>query len=578
MSCEGFMDYLGANMDPENHKDSFDEWNTTFRATNKIISSLMISFTLISVFFLQCFSKKSKERMIESSIFSFLNDLQEEEPEDSPAEFSMKIEENLPMKDIDSMKFDGRTTSHSSFEVNEIILRQKEIETAMQKETSESNESKEVYICDVNECFWTCLCQCWLELFYRKYLLKCYSNLVQRMERSFKKNIKAFCFYFLMIGAFVYHPVRDMIYFLLNLCNARFIQNNGVFGFLQVFFLIVEMVCASSALVLFLFTISFLDTQSEFLKTYMWDKSYRARMIYFHLKKALIIGFMHFLLKLAYKSVFLFKYPAYDIIETPFALAFLMFGNIFIASMINLNSSTSTVPIDQDCRLLKGHASYFAIQNHLLKKMPQARDIYSIIKKKIAKNKLQISKKSKFLTIDGASTMEDLYSQTTNMQSLFNPQKPTSIPFNPRQPTSIPFSPHQSTSIPILDIFFLEQKIRKKCLILKKDLTDELAIIEQQKFKNILRNNVKYLPTVLIILLTIDTVLTVIFTGMMFLKLRFFPEIHAICHLVHIGYTILSFFECSLLPFLIFFTIKKSNFFDESALLDIEKKKLLNFS
>ena len=445
--------------------------------------------------------------LIESSIFSFLADLDEDIAFNSATvDKSTTSHKNLQIT-VNSV-IDARSTSHPSFEMNEVLMLQKGIEIAIRQHEElsvERTESREIYICDFNECCCECCCEFWLKKIYERYVLSWVRRIWKKAKAFYLKQIKYICVYSLLIGTFIYHPMRNIGAFIVNGCNRQMIDNEEAFYFIEVFFAFIDFLCGALSLVLFLFTVSFLGTRNEFLKTYLFDKGYRARMIFFHYKKAKIYGFMYICTRMAYKIAFFYEYPMNDVMESSYTLVFMIFINVYLLLSINLLTAMKIMPIEQDCRILRAHAQYFAIQNNLLKSTPRANDVYKFIKK-------QIKKRNKLV---------------------------------------------------FLNLRKMEEKLMKSYRKMVTNLKEELVIIEEQNFKNIAKNTrySKYLSVFLLILMVGDLLLTSVCCMILLLR-NTYPEIwlHNLDYTAKIGISILSLFECTLLPFLIFYCLKKKTF------------------
>jgi len=321
MTCDDFLYFMGVGT----HYSTTDIVEAVkFNATNRIISGGIVFIITIYFLILHIFFKKKIKEMINSSVFSIFDDLSEipfqnmQNTKNNKKNHQNKLEKGNDGEIFKTLKTNSdeisKSTSFPSFDKNHFKLMNKEIALALQNESIdlEGNE-KNVYLCDFDECCCECCCKCWYITYYghikRNFLRFCY-----KFECLFKKNLKPFCFYFLMIGTFVYNPLRNLLSFVFNSCNLDPFNTSS--SILLVFNLI-DLFCGTFVFVLYFFLISFLNTEAEFLKIYLFDKSYRARLTYYHLKKALILGVFHFLLKFAYKLGMDMLQNPFDNIENP---------------------------------------------------------------------------------------------------------------------------------------------------------------------------------------------------------------------------------------------------------------------
>lgn len=538
MSCNNLIYYLGSGLKYEldHNMDDTDEWSINIRAINRVVSACLILFVVGFFCLSSCFCKRRKNNVVktisESSIFSFLPDLKKEQILNKRLSREISRKENVTNNNNNNFYMIEETSQQSidSKEIemlkNKMILSMKEYE----QENADLEINQEVYICNFYESCCVCLSPC-LQNIYNNYIYPFIFQAYDNTTAYFQDNIKSFCFYFIIIGAFLYHPIQILFSLFLSSCNTELIDNQTIFILLRILFSLIDLICNSLSALLFNFSLSFLGTKNEFLKMYLFDKNYRARLIYFHLKKSMILAFLFFIWKLFFKMTFLFQFPMSEVPESAQSQIFFIFSYSFLLTMVNFYHSLSTSSIDQNCCILKAHARYFSIQNHLLKKIPNFRDIYSTLKKSIEKTD---KKEIKYQFFEDEFEEESINKQYNDLK---------------------------------LKIFAV--KIHKKCENLKKSLESELEIIKKQKFKNILRNNgyLRYLPILLMIYLVLDIVLSIIF-GLMFLYVgsRDGARHHWMDHTARIGTSILSFLECSLFPFLFFFCIKKTTFLTKNKL------------
>ena len=172
----------------------------------------------------------------------------------------------------------------------------------------------------------------------------------------------------------------------------------------------------------------------------------------------------------------------------------------------------------------------------MLKGIPQAMDIYKIIKK-IARGEgveRQHSKKSLFFKMEKKihEEKEENYSKYLNLGAF-------------------------------------EKKIEKKCENnLTKFLKTELAIIENQKFKNLTKNKgmAEYFLVLLFVVMAADVILTTIFCFFILIKTdNSEVYLYHFGHISKVGYTFVTLFECTGLQIFIYMCLKKKALFEASG-------------
>ena len=542
MNCGDFKSFLGLVVD-ENNISSLYISTIHLKMANMIISAALLFFVIIYFIVLLITKRKIMEyinNIIEHSIFSFFNDLHFSEEnkaknhtnDEKLTRFSLTIEETGMIAKNPNIKISTGdiTTSRTSFELSELRGTHKSLESSLKEDKESSFE--ETYICNFYECCCECFCYCWLNEIYNQYIVRFYNGLINRIREFFKENVKFFSFFCIILGNFIFRPIRDIFTLIQSECFEEIVGNYYIYLILKYFIKIFDMFLGSLSLVIFLFIISFLETQGEFLKTYLFDKTYRARMIYFHFRRALIFGGLDFIIKLVYNGAFF-----YTTLPNYYSNFFLLFTNLFLLSTMKLDQTISTTNIDEDCMILRSHALYFAIQNNLLKKIPQAKDIYSIIKKQVILEKKN-SRKSRYLWRTDRKSQIEAFS---------------------------------------FELKRFEEKIKKKCYNISQNLNEELNIINQQKFKNVLRNKgyLRFLPIILNIYLFFDCAFSCIYCIIMLSPSSIIVD-QDVIYFFEIGYSVFSFLECSILPLLFYFSTKKSTYFDRNSFYIIEKEEMLN--
>lgn len=537
MECNNFWLYLGAEESHEGFEYLPLNDNVILRALSKISSLFLFLFILFYIVVLKVKYKEKFQDMISSSIFSFFDDLEMWDDNSLKSivdDFCLKSnaqildlnEDDLNnIRKLRSIKDEvEKTTSFPSFEKNQIDLLNKEIASSFKRNEEDVHKNRElIYVCDFEDCFCSCLCECCYQNIYKNKIKKFFVNLWKKTVEKFERNLKCFCFYFLMIGTFLFNPLRNFLSIFFNACHHNLSSDKTI----SVFFSFLDLICGSFAMVLYFFFISFASTQAEFFKIYLFDKSYRARLIYFHLKKAMIFGFLHFILKLLYKIAFLFESP-FDNMNDPYAIAWLFFKNCFFLASIKFYYINFWYYIEADCQILRAHARYFTIQSSLLKMIPQPDNIYHLLKKIMIK-----------------------------------------IPNDSKQYQNPSFSKFYNPKTSRFDILLFEEKVQKYCKRLNATLREELNIIDRQKFKNILRNQgyLRYIPRLLIFSLIGMSISLLIFLSLSllsFIKLseNYNDYLLFLNHVAGIGYLAVSIFECSFLPFLMYYSLKKTTYFN----------------
>jgi len=536
MDCSNVINYLGASVNFGNTKlDSSTQafyWADGIRATNKIICIICLFIVMIYCVFFRCIFKKRLrirlQDLMKSTIFSFFDDLPEEiqrkakkqknelfpENESKPPEIQCELQKNS-LKSIKTLR-EVSSFPSSDYDSNEL----KKEGDLLKKQTEGydlSNEYNEVYICDFNECCCLCCNPSWKFNIYERCFHPCFSSFYFSIRNTLQNHLKFFCFYFLTLGAFIYNPLREVFALFFNECAVQKI-NHFIISFLNVIFFFVDLFCGSLNIMLYVFIMSFLNTRMELIRVYFLDKTYRANLIYYNLKKGLLFGAIFCCWKFAFKLSGFFRYACYDMMEGPFSMVWMLFKSLFLITFIKFENCMTNETIQQDCRLLRAHARYFVIQNNLLKKIPKADEIYRLLKKEIKKND-----KEEF--------------SINNEDCMFNSLKKKDL----------------------LDLIYLEQKLQNKCKKILKSLHEELKIIDSQKFKNILRNKgyLRYIPMIFTLMFTIFNLLTIVDAVVLIIKFDSDQEIFAVSY-AKIGCSISIFIECSVLPILMFYCIRKS--------------------
>ena len=342
MSCDTFIEYLGAPSAFSEIEETYlnsNEFNLYVRVVTRIISIFTCFIVISYIVFFKFYGKEKRKKKLdtwfEASIFSHLSDLNNDTgATSSPILKSLESIDKSPDLNIQS---DGRSTS---FEVTEIMLVQRGLENSMKNHYSYSPKNdfeiaRETYIFNCHECFCECLCECWLQNCYKTRIKPFFRNFSQSTSLFFAKNVKFFYFYGLIVGGFLNHPLRNLGSFIVNECNKEYIGNNEVFSFLKVLFSIVDLICGSLAVILFLFTLSFLGTKDEFLKSYLFDKGYRARLIHFHLKKALFFGFFLMVFRIMTKIGFWDDFSLTDGPDSELSISTIILIHLYHERVIN---------------------------------------------------------------------------------------------------------------------------------------------------------------------------------------------------------------------------------------------------
>lgn len=543
MDCDSLLLYLGAELADSSNSYSLED-NYALTAIGKIVSLVFFLYIMILFMFLRIRRKEKIKKMIEDSIFSFLDDLNDskkvskedlkkkEMPDSSPTDnylFEELRDNNFVMNYRSETA--GKIIPTYSFYQNEINLLNKEIENSFKQKDiiMKPKYNQETYICNFEENCCICLCDIWYINIYQNIIKRKYKHFSEKFVHCYYRNLKPFCFYVIMLGTFLFNPLRNFVSVFFNSCNDYTLSSynsstiNIVFGFL-------DLICGSFALVLYIFLISFLSTQAEFKKIYLFDKTYRARLIHFHLKKAFIFGILHFIWKFLYKLSIGYDFP-FDNENNPGSVVWLLFKNCFFLFSIKIYHKSFWVSIERDCRNLQAQSNYFIIQNNLIKSIPQADKIYLMIKKIIWKES-EKKREEQFIIEPFAYNKKD----NGLKDSQFN---------------------NMSTEASIL-----EEILDKTYCKLNENIKDELKIINNQCFKNIIRNHGirAIIPNILIISLLIMSFFLLISLSISLVSLLS-KNLDYLNKISNTACLLIKFFEYSILPFLMYYSLKKKTYF-----------------
>ena len=216
MDCYDFIYYLGSSPNFSSLSEVDIESNARFSAINRLISGCLVFFFTIFFLTLRIFFKKKLNDMVNASIFSIFDDLSTPGYE-SISENTPTIEANSPnsgKNKVDEMEKSNenemfcnliinsnevvKSTSFPSFDAHQFGLLNKEIKSALRKESKPNEENEKiVYICNFEECCCDCCCQWWYLGVYNKIKRK-WKRLSRRFKVFFRKNLKIFCSYFIM--------------------------------------------------------------------------------------------------------------------------------------------------------------------------------------------------------------------------------------------------------------------------------------------------------------------------------------------------------------------------------------------
>lgn len=536
MNCDDPLIFIGAGVNFENpdlFHLHFIEWPLYLRTSERFICAIFLIIIFILLSMMNCGCKRRIkyhfDYIMKSSVFSFLDNLEQPEKKQillhnsqashNSDQIKIKIiEKNDKLSNENYNKNHAYvdTTSEPSFDFEE-VEGNKKMQMILNKETLIDCTSEEIYICNFHDCCFSCFsCFCHYSI-YENYVRPCISSCKKKFNLIYWPNLKFICFYLLTIGSFIFNPCRELFSIVFNVCSLKY-TDIFLLDFFKIIFFFVDIFCGAISITALIFVISYINTRKELLKIYYFKKTFRAKLVYYHLSKGIKIGLLFFLLKFSFKTVLLFQYDCYDMMESSYSVIWSIFKNLFLLSIIKYNNSFTQNTIEEDCLYQRAHAKYFAIQNNMLKKLPSAKYIYDLIK-------LVLKKK------------ENSNTSINNEEEMF-------LFLNNREK---------------INLRVLENKMKTWCLITKNELKSEIKIIEKQKFKNILRNNgyLRYIPSVFLIVLVVKNILAVINGFLLLTKYHFSYQFVKDYHYLVVS-TVISFLDCCVLPVLIFFCVKKS--------------------
>lgn len=536
MNCDDPAVFIGAGVNFEN-PDLINvriiEWPLYLRTGERFICAIFLIGIIALLSMMHCGCKKKIKYhfdfLMKYSVFSFLDNL--EPPENIEQKQNLAINsvnsDQIKIKIVEkndklSKETNNKkqvyvdTTSVPSFDFEE-AEGNRNMQMIMNKETLIDCTSEEIYICNFHDCCFTCFsCFCNKNM-HEKYVTPCISSLRKEFNLIYWPNLKFICFYLLIIGSFIFNSFRELFSIAFNVCSMEY-MDVFLLDFFKIIFFFADIFCGAISITALIFVISYINTRKELLRIYYFKKFFRAKLMYYHLNKGIKIGILFFLLKFSFKTVLLFQYDCYDMMESPYSVVWIIFKNLFLLSIIKYNNSFTHDSIEEDCLYQRAHAKYFAIQNNMLKKLPSAKNVYDLIKHMLKKqNKSNTS--------------------INNEEEMF-------FLLNRRER---------------INLKVIENKMKIWCLIAKNELRTEIKIIENQKFKNILRNNgyLRYIPSVFLFILIVKNVMAIMNGFLLLTKYYFSYQFVKDYHYLVMG-TVVSFLDCCVLPVLIFFCVKKS--------------------
>lgn len=386
-----------------------------------------------------------------------------------------------------------------------------------------------VYICDFYECCCECCCDCWFDCIYKR-LAKKYCEVKMKIIFSAVANAKKNYFFFIVIGMFYETSIINILSMIISRCLYEKLGN--YFNILLVIFSIFQIV--GSALYFFanVFLISFLSTRREFTRIDPNDRIGRGRLVYYHINKAYIYAFLHFILQMLVKMIFFFERPFYEVNEgsDTSLFWFLKYSFFFSFIMLRYSNWNKSSLIQEDCEIQKNQNKFFAIKNVLLKYLPRAEHVYQIIKEGEVEKGMNASFQAK--------------------KSFFE---------NREQKKS-------------KQIILFGDELQKNLKTTKAELSSTLTIIDQQKFKRILRNRgtFTFIPKILIFVFILHslTYIVICILSLMEKNLLNFDIGEKTTNLILVCVFILNISEFTLIPILVCFTLRRRYYFDYQGEID----------
>ena len=384
------------------------------------------------------------------------------------------------------------------------------------------------YICNCYECCCECCCDWWFRsIFYSLYSI--YLKFKQKTLIFLIKNSKMLCFCFIIVGVFFEMALRNAFSILVSDCLK--IELGHYFTIIFVLFSIVDFVCGAAFFFANVFLFSFLSTRREFLAVNPSDKRSRGRIIFYHLSKGFLYGFLHFVFQLFFRAIFLFYRPFFEVDEGSDTAIFSLLKNSFFFLFIlhNYNNWKSTVLIQEDCDILKFQNRYFAIQNTFLKFLPNQNTLLKFIKVYFhGKNQSSDS----FMSVDTPTNNKEVLINSIEKRSFLNS---------------------------------LNKDLEMNLLYLKMQLNEQLNIVEKQKFKRILRNRGLYpmLQVTVIYFMFLSSFVYMIICGACLIKMNTsFVYSDTTYHLLYIAIFLLNISEITVIPLMFKYSLEQRFYLD----------------
>jgi len=340
------------------------------------------------------------------------------------------------------------------------------------------------------------------------------------------------CFYFIIVGVFFEMALRNAFSIIVSDCLR--IKLGNYFTITFIIFTIVDFVCGAAFFFSNVFLFSFLSTRREFLAVNPSDKRIRGRIIFYHLSKAFLYGFLHLVFQMFFRAISLFFRPFYEVDEGWDTAIFSLLKNSFLFSFILYNYSNwkSTVLIQEDCDILKFQNRYFAIQNTFLKFLPNQNTLLKFIKLYFrGKNRSADS----FMNVDTQRNNKEL------VQKSINSIKKLSFLKN------------------------LNKDLEMNLFYLKIQLNEQLNIVEKQKFKRILRNRGLYpmIQVIVIYFMFFSSFLYIVICCACLIKLKTqFDYSDTIYHLLYLAIFILNISEITVIPLMFKYSLEQRFYLD----------------
>lgn len=369
------------------------------------------------------------------------------------------------------------------------------------KKLNNKSNSKVVYICDCNDCCF----ECCPDIFQIK-LIKPITHFIEsqnnRLRRHLLENCKIICYFLIYMSPFLDKSLSNVLSVMISACLKEKI--GAYFQIFYIFYSIIYVTLQSLFFFACIFISSFISTKRELMEIDCNDKTSRGYLVYYHVKKAFVFSCFHFFLQMILQAIFLLTDSFFSSTMGNDSLLFCLLKNmLYFCFIVSKYPNFRNInQIQHDDNVLKSQFKYFNIQNFLIKYLPKENSVYEAIKEKNVLN-------HEFIDLNA----------------------------------------------------ILEKKLRQA----KKNLKEELKIIEKQKFQVILRNRgvSPLIPIALMWYIIIDSFLSIIIAIVFLMKLNYSEiipfSVFTICNVLNIILTILEF---AFLPWLIRIALHSKTFFE----------------